>query len=164
MKRPQSATSAFLGLLLSFFAFVTLASIIVRALLLKFDGATVSAQVIETTETFRSMRSINSPYAVQYHFQLPGSKRWYRHQEMMLKGEPAADVTKQTWDEAKRTGMIRVVYWRHNPNVNLAADPYSLNGILCPSVAATISAVVALSCGHTLVKLIRDKRSPEKVI
>ncbi len=160
MKRQQSASWTFLGMILFSVATVGFADLIVRAMLLKFDGATVLAQVLETTESLGSSRSINSPYAVQYHFQLPGSNRWYRHQELMLVGDPAAEVTKDTWDEAKRTGLIRVMYWRHNPNVNLPADPYALNGILCPSIAGTICALLAFSYVRSFAKRVRDKHRP----
>jgi hypothetical protein len=157
MKRKQPAISAVLGMVLFSAAFAGFAYLIVRAAVLKFDGAAVSARVIETTESPRGMRSINSNYAVQYQFQLPGSNRWYMHQELMLTGRPVAEVTKSTWVEAKRTGLIRVIYWRHDPNVNLPAEPYALNGILCPSIGGIICALLAVSCGHTLAKRIRSK-------
>jgi hypothetical protein len=132
---------------------------IVRALLLKFDGEVATAQVIETDFMPRTKGSINSPYSIQYHFQLPGSRRWYRHQEAMLIGEPAAKVTKKVWDEAKRSGTIRIVYWRHDPTVNLPQDQYALNGILCPSIAASISGILAIAYGRSLVRSFFSGRS-----
>lgn len=137
--------------------FAGFVSIVATAVELKYDSATVWAQVIETPYLIQTKRSINSPYAVQYHFQLPGSKRWYRHWELMLRGEPVASVTKQTWEKAKQTGMIKVLYWRHDPNVNLPADPYALNGIVCPGIAGTFCGLMALACGVSFIKRLRNK-------
>ena len=61
-----------------------------------------------------------------------------------MSGEPVVSVTKETWDEAERTGRVRVVYWPRDPSVNLPQDQYALNGILFPSIGAAIAILMAV--------------------
>jgi hypothetical protein len=144
-----------------FFAILVLPffTIIGRALLLKADGTTTTAVVLETAYRATSSRSVNSPFLVQYEFHLPGSKKFYRFWEPMLAGDPAVDVTERVWKAAKRTGTISVVYWPGDPWINLPEDHSPLDGIICPGVAAATMALISLAY---FLSYIRKRRAAKQ--
>ncbi len=110
--------------------------IIARARVLRYGGEVAIAEVTDTPYIPRTSRSPNSPYGVQYRFQVPGSDRWYQFPEPMLSGTPRATVSQDTWLEAKKTG--RVVYARHHPWLNLPEEATHLDGVVCPAIAGAV--------------------------
>jgi hypothetical protein len=119
-------------------------TLIWQATVLRLDGVTTTAEVVETFERHRGRRSAGSSYRVRYRFRADGSDRWYGYDRVMLKGEPAAPVTRPVWEQARATGRIQVVYRRSDPTLNRPADAAPLDGILCPSLAAAITGAFAL--------------------
>ena len=118
----KSPLGALFGLALFTFVTIGFLCVIGRALILKYDGAVAVTKVTKTdysSYVAHNSKTVNSPYSVQYRFQVPGSSRWYEHYEPMLVGQPVASVDKDTWLAAKKTGTIRVVYARFAPSFNL---------------------------------------------
>lgn len=157
----KSPLGALFGLALFTFVTIGFLCIIAQALILKYDGAVAVAKVTKTdysSYVAHNSKTVNSPYSVQYRFQVPGSGRWYDHYEPMLTGKPVASVTKDTWLAAKKTGTIRVVYARFAPSINLPETAYPTDGIVCPAIAGTFSAGLAFACLWSFWQAIRGKK------
>jgi hypothetical protein len=129
-----------------------------RALILKFDGAVAIAEVTDTPYIHHDGHS----YAVRYRFQVPGSARWYEHEEPMLAGKPRASVRQDTWLAARKTGTIRVVYARHHPSLNLPEAASPLDGLLCTTTGAVIMGLLALGSVLAFRDQIRGRRRIRK--
>lgn len=141
-----------LGALLFSAVAIGMAEMLVRGIALRTDGTETTAQV---TETRRGRRG---RCEVRYRFQPPGRQGWQTHTDIFVHSETAAIVPRPAWDQARRAGVIRVVYWPRYPAFNEPAAALDAADLICPSIGVALMGVAALMGWAMFFDAIRGRR------